>query len=59
MLGAVGGGLWTLACAYVATTLRKTELVLKFVVDEDLLTAWSHPSPDLHAAATAVQGVFR
>lgn len=59
MVGAVGGGTWTLVYAYVAKVLQKTELVLKSVLDEDLLTTWSHPSPDLHAAATAVQGVFR
>jgi len=59
MTGAIGGGIWTLVCAYVAEILRKTELVLNFIREEDLLTTWSHPSPDVHAAATAIQGVFR
>ncbi len=48
-----------LLCAYFLKLQRKSELALEEVCREDLITAWSHPSPAMHAAATVLQGQLR
>ena len=58
-VGAVVGGLGMLLCAYFLRLQLKSEMVLEEVCREDLITAWSHPSPAMHSAATLLQGKFR
>ena len=53
------GGLATLISAYFLRLQRKNELHLKRVCEDDLITAWSNPSPTMHAAAVVIQGRFR
>lgn len=48
-----------LVCAYFLRLQRMNELVLRGVLQEDLITEWSHPSPAMHSAANLVQGKFR
>ncbi|CAM9773342.1 unnamed protein product [Scytosiphon promiscuus] len=56
---ALVGGLITLVCTYFMRLQRKSELALQNVFEEDLLTAWSNPSPSMHSAAVMVQARFR
>ena len=35
------------------------ELALQAVCQEDMITAWSNPSPVMQSAASLVQGKFR
>lgn len=57
--GAVAGGLATLASSYFLMLQKENELHLKSVCEDDLITAWSHPSPAMHAAAVVIPGRFR
>ncbi|CAM9207243.1 unnamed protein product, partial [Ectocarpus fasciculatus] len=57
--GAVISGLACLLCSYLTRLQRKNEQVLKGVCEQDLITAWSNPTRDMHSAATVVQRSFR
>lgn len=48
-----------LVCAYFLRLQRMNELVLQGVCQEDLITAWSQPSPAMHSAAHILQGKYR
>lgn len=48
-----------LLCAYFLRLQRLNEMALQRVCQEDLITAWSNPSPAMQSAARLVQGKFR
>ncbi|CAM9632287.1 unnamed protein product, partial [Ectocarpus sp. 6 AP-2014] len=57
--GAMISGLACLLCSYLTRLQRKNEQVLKGVCEQDLITAWSNPTLDMHSAAAVVQRSFR
>lgn len=59
VLGAAAGGLGLVLCAYFLKLQRMNELALQAIFQEDLITAWSNPSPAMESAACLVQGKFR
>lgn len=57
--GSVLGAAITLVGAYLVGIHRKYEEVLKELVEDDLVAAWSNPTRQMHDAAEMIQRRFR